>query len=144
MSKFITSLITFFSTTILFAQEVAKTVVEKTTETATTVAQPGLEEIGNAIIEIVKNWESLGTLGIMIAIINVLIMLLKSKYCKGWFDEQSQLVKRALIVILGQVVAILAMVLSGSSWIPAILAGLVSSGGAIAIYEVVKPFFKKQ
>ena len=108
------------------------------------VVQPGLDELGGSLIELAKNWKTLGTLGILIAILNLLIMLLKSKYCKGWFGKQSALIKRTLIVILGQAVAILALVSGGASWVAAILAGLVTSGGAITVYEVLKPLFNKK
>ena len=116
------------SWTLLFAEE----------------AVPGIDQIGDALIALVKEWKVLGTLGIMIATLNILVMVLKSGFCKGWFGARSPLVKRFLIVLFGQALGVLMMVASGVSWLAAIVSGLVTSGGAVLVYESLKPLFKKK
>ena len=80
----------------------------------------------------------------MAAIINIIVLILKSNWCHGWFGKRSALVKRILIIVLGQVFAILTAIIGGTSWTDAIISGLISSGGAMAIWEVIKPIFVKK
>ena len=103
-----------------------------------------LEDPINKIAELITNWKAMGTLAIVSAIIIIIIQILKTKLVGGWFGKRSPLMKRAILVILGQISGIVLMVLGGIDWIPAIMTGLVTSGGAMSIYEVIKPFFAKK
>lgn len=104
-----------------------------------------MKQFVGPLMEIVKNWKVLGLYGVMIAILNILIALLASPWAKGWFGSQSRMIRRAAIIILGQVEALLILVSSGVGWGEAIIAGLFVSGGAVAVYEfAVKPFMTKK
>ena len=87
----------------------------------------------------VENWKSLGGLGICSLILLFLISLLKSKFGMGLFKKLDPLVKRLVVTLLGQGVGIVGAMYGGAEWKIALVAGLLTSGGAVAIYEVTKP-----
>ena len=103
-----------------------------------------MEQPINAIVDLVTNWKAMGTLGIISAIIAIIIQLLKTKLVGNFFEKKSPLIKRAVLAILGVISGIVLMVLGGMAWMPALMTGLVTSGGGMVIYEVLKPFFKKK
>jgi len=94
---------------------------------------------------LISNWKAMGGLAIGIAFVNIAIMVLKASWTDKWFiwDTKAPLVKRAIIIVLGQVAGIMLMIVSGMKWYAAVIAGLITAGGAIAIYEAVAPIFKK-
>jgi len=104
----------------------------------------GLEQIGESILNLIRDFKTLGTLGVISAVITIIIQFFKSNLCGNWWGDKSSYVKRFVIVLLGQVVAIIGMVMTGSSWLAAVIAGLISSGGAVVIYEALKPLLKKK
>ena len=88
--------------------------------------------------------EKKSVLSVSIAVLMLLLQLIKSKLVKGWFGSRSRLVRRSSVIVLGQVLAIFSMVSMGQSWLTSIIAGLITSGGAVAIYELaIKPWMKK-
>lgn len=104
----------------------------------------GLDVIVDSILALIKNWKGLGTLGALSSILVLLVQLLKTELLGGWFEGKAPLVKRALIVIFGVINGVILSVWTGGlSWMEAIMGGLLVSGGAMAIYEVIKPFIKK-
>lgn len=119
------------------------------TATATAVAAapvaPTANEIMDAIANLLLNWKVLGPWGICSSIIIIIVMLLKSDWTDFFFkwSTKGPLVKQAIIVILGQVIGIMAAISQGTKWPTAIVAGLFVSGGAIVIYNAIKPLFKK-
>jgi len=93
------------------------------------------------LLDLIKNWKEMTPLGIGMGLVSMLVQALKSDKLGGLFKNFKY--KRTLIVILGQIYAIGLMVVQGSSWISAIITGLISSGGAVAIYEAIKPLFSR-
>lgn len=92
----------------------------------------------------VKNWKSLGGLGISSLILLLLISLLSSPLSKGWFGKKSKKIKRLVIAVLGQAVGITAGIYGGAVWYVAIVTGLITSMGAVTIFEAAKPLFAKK
>ena len=64
-------------------------------------------------------------------------------WCKGWFGKKSPIVKRIILTILGQGIGIVTVVYDGGVWYMAIVNGLLIQGGAIALYEQIKPLMGK-
>jgi len=117
---------------VCFAQEIVAAV------------QPSTTDIINAVSSLISNWKALGSIGIVAAIINVIVLILSSQWCKGWFGKKSPMIKRIIIVVLGQVAGVLTIIIGGAGWVDALVTGLISSGGAVALWEALKPVFKKK
>jgi hypothetical protein len=100
--------------------------------------------LGDLILNLIKNWKSLGVLGIASSSIVILITFLRSPLMGDWFGEQTAIIKRLVIVVLGQILSVLVMMIDGSVWYIAIIQGLFISGGAMLIWESIKPFIKKK
>lgn len=97
----------------------------------------------SSLISLFMNYKTLGPVGIGAAAVLALIQLFKSDLFGSFFKNLSPAVKRLVITVLGQVYGILYLIVSGKSVGDAILTGLIASGGAVLIWEVVSPFFKK-
>ena len=126
--KILFSLIMFFMAGVCFAQ-------------AATQDLP-LDAIFGALL----NWKTGGLMALMIAVLNLIVYLFKSPLLGNLFSSLKEFpkIRSAILVILGVVLGILQMILTGSSIGTAIFAGLITSGGAVAIYELaIKPFFAK-
>jgi len=95
------------------------------------------------LVNLIKNGKAMGVLAVMIGGIMLLIRLLKSSIAGGLFAKVNPFIQRAIIVILGVAAGILLQIASGMKWYVALVAGLFTSGGAIAIYEVLKPLWTK-
>jgi len=106
---------------------------------------PGAEQIIDAIVALISNWKVLGTWGIASSVLVIIVMILKSGFTDFLFkwNEQAPLVKRVIIVVLGQVIGIITTIATGTVWYSAVITGLFASGGAITIYEALKPLFAK-
>lgn len=100
--------------------------------------------IFNSLVELIRNPKGLGVLGCISLSITIIISITKLDFMGNLFQKLNPYIQRALVVVLGQISGILIAVIGGVVWYEAIIAGLLSSGGAIAIYEVIKPFFKKK
>jgi hypothetical protein len=98
-----------------------------------------LDDVANAAFNLAKDHASLGKLGLAMALINLIAMLLKTDAVGGWFSKAHPLVKRAVLLGLGQVAGILLAVEGGAGVTAAIFGGLITSGGAVALFEAVKP-----
>jgi len=96
--------------------------------------------ITEALMKLVQG--GLGTLGILIAALLILIEVMKSKISKGWFGSKGRWIRRGVVIIGGQILGIATMVSTTEmGWLSAVIAGLITSGGAVAIYElVIKPW----
>ena len=102
-----------------------------------------ISDVFNDIVELIRNWKGLGALAISASILSVIVQGFKTKLIGNPLDALRPGIKRLLIVLLGQVQAIILAIAGGMSWWESILAGLITSGGAMAIYECLKPIFKK-
>lgn len=103
-----------------------------------------LDEVAKAAVDLFKDYKGMGKLGLAIALLNLFIMFLKTNMMNGWFQKRKPATQRLLLVVFGQALGILLAMEGGLSPWSAVLGGLLTSGGAVAIYEVAKPFFKKQ
>jgi len=103
-----------------------------------------LDEAVAATAALVKDYKGMGKLGGAVALLNLLIMLLKTQLLGGWFNKRSPMTKRAILVAAGQALGILLAIEGGMGPLSAVIGGLITSGGAMAIYESVKPFLKKK
>jgi hypothetical protein len=102
-----------------------------------------LSDFFNDIIELVRNWKGMGALAISSAILTLIVHGLRVVALGDLFDSLRPGIKRAAIIILGQVQGIVLAISGGMAWWEAILTGLLTSGGAIAIYECLKPLLNK-
>lgn len=100
--------------------------------------------IVDSFIDLFKNGKALGVMGCISLAITIIIKILKLDFIGNLFGKLNPYIQRLLIVILGQASGILVSIISGISWWQAIITGLISSAGAVAIYEAAKPFFKKK
>ena len=103
-----------------------------------------IKDVFEAISLLIKNSKGLSGIGIASAIVVILIQLLKTEMLGNLMNKLPPFWKRILIVLLGQISGILIGVNSGMGWVNSIIAGLLTSGGAIAIYECLKPLFVKK
>jgi len=102
---------------------------------------PEVDKLTKALTMLVE--QKKGTLSIVMAVLIILVQILKSKLAKGWFGKQSRLIRRTTVVVLGVAMSIVALMMQGQDMVSALIAGLVTSGGAVTIYEVgIKPWMK--
>lgn len=94
------------------------------------------------ISDLIKNWKKMSPVAIGAAIILILVQLLKHNIFGQFFHNIE--FKRSLITVLGVLYGVVYLVSVGTDWITALVVGLLSSGGAVAIYEAIKPFLKKK
>lgn len=101
-------------------------------------------DVVNAIVDLVKNWKAWSALAVAAASITIIVQALKTDILGNLIDKMNPFMKRLLITALGQVAGIILMVANGKGWIDAVVAGLFTSGGAVAIYESLKPLIDKK
>lgn len=146
----------------LSAQSIAQTsdsAVSTATSTALAPAEPGsnplpstavststtiddtasLDQVLDATVTLVKTGKSMGSLALAVAVINLLILMMKTSYAGELFTKANPAIKRVILLALGQVAGILMAMAAGTGAMSAVIGGLVSSGGAVAIFEAVKP-----
>jgi len=97
-----------------------------------------------SLVDLVTNYKAMSPIALSIAVVLVLTSFLKTDLVGGFFKNQSALVKRLIITVLGQVSGVLTMISTGLVWHQAIIVGMISSGGAVAIYEAYKAAFPKK
>lgn len=108
-------------------------------------------DIGSVLLNLIMNWKTMGPLGIAIVVVNLIVSVMKSDSVGNIFKKLDPLLKGLLITVLGQIAGILSQVVNGvaegksmgAAIASSILFGLVTSGGAVAIYQAYK-LFKKQ
>jgi len=110
-----------------------------------TVGPAETPDLGALILNLVTNYKTLGPIGIAMVSVNIVVAALKSDILGSVFKGFDPLLKGLIITALGQVAAILAYYINtpGASVVGSIVFGLVTSGGAVAIYEAYN-LFKKQ
>lgn len=101
------------------------------------------QDIGAILLQLATNYKSLSPLALGVLGVNLVLGILKSDAFGNVFKKLDPLLKMLIITILGQVVGILTQITAGKSVAQAIVFGLVTSGGAVAIYEAYN-LFKKQ
>jgi hypothetical protein len=102
------------------------------------------EDVIKSIVALVSNYKGMGGIAIAGAIIMIAVQVLKTTIISGLFkSEVSKLVRKIIVLILGTAGGVLALKLGGVGWIDALVAGVLSSGAAMSIYELIKKAFKK-
>ena len=94
---------------------------------------------GQLLLELVTDYKTMGPLGMGMTAVLLTVWLLKTKFLGSIFKALSSPVKRVVVVVLGQVYGLLYMVQSGMGWGEAAISGIFMAGGAMAIYEAIKP-----
>ena len=90
------------------------------------------------LLELITNWKTLTPIGIGSGAIVVVVQLLRK------FLPTSN-IRRALVVVLGVACAVFQGLLNGMGALDMIVMVLLTSGGAVLIYEAaIKPFLKKE
>lgn len=107
------------------------------------VAVPDVD-ISKGILDLILGYKVLGPIGIGSGVIVLLVNILKSDFFGNLFKNLNPLIKRLIITILGVIYGVLFQVQSGIGWGNAIVTGLLASGGAVAIWEAVKPLIEKK
>ncbi len=108
---------------------------------------PTLPDIVKSILDLVKNWKGNTAIAIISAISMVIIQCLKYAIKNFLQDPSKETLanwSRFFVVLLGVIVMILSSVAGGMSWIDSSIFALITSSGAIAIYQVFKPLMKKK
>lgn len=90
------------------------------------------------------NFKTMGWLGGGMFAVLLAVQLLKSPLLAQIFSKANPAVKPLILIVLGQVYGVLYLVFSGANWGSALVVGLITSGGAIAIWEGISPLFKKK
>ena len=105
-----------------------------------------LSQLFNMVIDLVTNWKILSGWVITSSILVILIGILKSNLTDALFlwHTKGPIIRRAVVVVLGQVLGIILAISTGVTWYSAIIIGLFTSGGAVIIYNVLKPLWKKK
>jgi hypothetical protein len=97
-----------------------------------------------SLVDLISNYKAMSPIALSIAIVLALTSFLKTDLVGGFFKNQSALIKRLIVTVLGQVAGVLTMISRGLVWHQAIIVGMISSGGAVAIYEAYKAAFPKK
>ena len=103
-----------------------------------------MEDIFKSISSLISNFRGLSGIGIAAAILTILIQFLKTDITGNLMQKLPSTWRRILITILGQIGGIVIAANGGLGWVDSIIAGLLTSGGAVAIYEALKPLLAKK
>ncbi len=105
-----------------------------------------IPQIFESIAALIKDWKNLQAVGVVSAIMMIVVQILKYLIKEFLNDPGKEVMAnwaRVLITLLGVVVAILSKVMTGVPWIDACIFALITSGGAISLYQVLKPVLFK-
>lgn len=105
---------------------------------------PANPDIAKILMELFTDWKGLGGLGIGMSVIVLIAQLLNMTVVDKLFEGKvARIIKQALVLLLGQIYTVLFLVKSGTGGLNAVI-GLVASGGAMALYTVIKPLWEKE
>ena len=91
-----------------------------------------------SLLALIMNWKASTPIVIGIGLISVIVQSLKAFL-------PSSAVRKAVVVALGVAYALLQAVIGGIGWMEAAVMILLTSGGAVALYEwVIKPLLGKK
>lgn len=99
-------------------------------------------DVLTSIVNIVQNWKGMTAIGVISAFVVLLVQVAKVTFLESLWEKWGTTKKHAFIVCLGVISQILVQVVKGSNWTDALIGGLVTGGGAIAIYEGIAGVFK--
>lgn len=103
-----------------------------------------VEDIFKSISDLVKNYKGMKGIAIASSVLMVLIQVCKTEIMGRLISKANPFLNRVIITVCGQICGILMASNSGMSWLEAVITGLLTSGGAVAIYEAIKPLLKKK
>lgn len=100
-------------------------------------------DIFNDAVEIIKNWKGVSVWISLAGILTMLTQVAKETVLDGLWAKWDQVdggrkKKKIVIVVLGQLIGILMAIGKGLKWYEALIAGLLTSGGAVAIFHAFK------
>lgn len=97
------------------------------------------------LFNLVKDWKTLGTIGLVSAVLVLVVQATKTQYLGGLFDKLGPVGKRLLVLGISAVLVGLPVFVAGGSFVSGIAAILGSSAGAVFLNELLKaigfPFF---
>ena len=138
MKKLLLTFLLMFSFTAV-SQDVVSSEVAAILVDTTSGDIVELDSFAKSVIGLFSTYKEMGKLALAIALIQLLMTALKTNFFGGWLSKRSPGMKRFMLVLFGQLAGILMMIEAGAEPLSAILAGLLASGGASAIYDAYKP-----
>lgn len=94
------------------------------------------------LVKLITDWKAMSPIATGAMVILLLVQLLKTSLLGQFFPSIEW--KRFFITFLGIAYGVVYLVSTGTPWVTAAVVGLLSSGGAVAIYEALKPLLGKK
>jgi len=102
------------------------------------------------IMDLVTNYKSMGSVALAMTSITLLVQFLKWAVLKDFYealgkkigDGKVKVIKQLSVYVLGLAYSVLFLIKNGTPWAHAFM-GVLVGGGAINIYNLVKPLWKK-
>lgn len=106
---------------------------------------PDNPDVGKILTELFTDPKGLGSLGIAMSVIVLLVQVLKWSVIDRFFKEGSvaRTIKLAAVFLLGQGYTVIFLVKAGTPALTAVI-GILTGGGAIALYNLIKPLWEKK
>lgn len=102
-----------------------------------------LDKVLESIFDLAKNAKGMGWIALCAAIILIILQLLKTNLVKQWFNKLGDIYKRLVLFGLTFLLAMFNALAAGMKFFAALGSAVASVGGAMAVYEVFKPFMNK-
>lgn len=97
------------------------------------------DDMFGALMDLIVSIKGGGMMAIMISAMMFLMKILKSPIIPdSWFSNRTRGYKRLVLAILGVAMGIASTIFTGGAMMSAVFGGLVTSGGALAIYHAFK------
>lgn len=97
-----------------------------------------ISDIFNDAVELIKNWKGASVFVILSGVLTIIIEVGKQTFLQPFWDKAGKTVKKIVITCLGQILGIILGLSKGLKWYEALIAGLITSGGAVAIFNAFK------
>ena len=100
-----------------------------------------------AITAIIQNWKGLSGIAVYSSIVSLLTLSLRTEPLFSIINRlgiKGPWIRRLSVLVFSQISGILLSIQAGGGLWDAILSGLIVQGGAVALYEHLKPFFVKK
>lgn len=100
-------------------------------------AQP-LGDFLMSLFNLLKDWKTLGTMGVVSAVLLLIVQATKTQFLGGFFDKLGAVGKRLLVLGISAVMVGLPVLMQGGTVVAALAAILGSSAGAVFLNELLK------
>lgn len=97
----------------------------------------------DSILFLLQNFKALGPVGIGMVVVTIAIQATKSDLFGNWFKKLSSKIQVAVITIAGLLYGAAYTILYTKQGVDIFVIGLVSSGGAVSLFQLIKMLFKK-